>query len=178
MDWNSKLNSQRNERKISVEEKRSNFGDISVIRDLHVFFVTQAVELGASKVAFVQSKVRITPIKDPQREGERELSIPEAELIAAYLGVLIASTIISALEPLGIKLRVFLWSDSQIVHYLISKEDGHPRQFITNRVKIQQDVYSYMKICLLLTITLTSYLEDLRTRSYKHPSYGNWTQIG
>jgi hypothetical protein len=33
----------------------------------------------------VQSKVRITPIKDQQREGERELSIPEAELKAAYL---------------------------------------------------------------------------------------------
>jgi hypothetical protein len=50
--------------------------------------------------------------------------------MAAYLGVLIATTIISALEPLGIKLRVFLWSDSQIVHFWISKEDGHPRTIL------------------------------------------------
>lgn len=126
--------------------KRSNFGDISVIRDLHIFcdasrraYGTVAYLVHQKEVAFVQSKVRITPIKDHQREGELELSIPEAELMAAYLGVLIATTIISALEPLGIKLRVFQWSDSQIVHYWISKEDGHPRQFITKRVKKVRD---------------------------------------
>jgi len=106
--------------------KRSYFGDISVIRDLHVFCDASRRAYGAvayfvhqKEVSFVQSKVRITPIKDQKREGERELSISEADLMAAYFGVLIASTIISALGPLGIKLPVFLWSDSQIVQYWI-----------------------------------------------------------
>lgn len=173
----------------SMSMKRSYFGDISVIRDLHIFCDASRRAYGAvaylvhqKEVAFVQSKVRITPIKDHQREGERELSIPEAELMAAYLGVLIATTIIPALELLGIKLRVFLWSDSQILHYWISKEDGHPRQFITKRVKkceisirsMQQHGNTYHR----LTIPQTSYLEELRTRSYKHPSYGNRAQGG
>jgi hypothetical protein len=42
------------------------------------------------------AKSRITPIKDSQREGEREISIPEAELMAAYLGTLLATNIIAA----------------------------------------------------------------------------------
>ena len=74
-----------------------------------------------------------------QKEEDKELSIPEAELMAAYLGVLVATIIITALEPLGVKLQVYLWSDSQIVHHWISKEEGHPRQFITNRVKKIRD---------------------------------------
>jgi hypothetical protein len=52
--------------------------------------------------------------------------------MAAYLDVLVATIIIAAL---GIKQRVYLWSDSQIGHHWIAKEEGHPRQFIKNRVK-------------------------------------------
>lgn len=44
------------------------------------------------------SKARITQIKDNQREGEREISVPEDELMTAYLGTLIAATIITAIE--------------------------------------------------------------------------------
>lgn len=132
---------------VAVKEKtmsvrRSYFGAAAAVQELHVFCDASRRAYGAvayfvhqTEVAFVEAKVRITPIKNSQREGERELSIPEAELMAAYLGVLIASNIISALEPNGIKVRVFLWSDSQIVHFWISKGDGHPRQFVTNRVK-------------------------------------------
>ncbi len=50
-------------------------------------------------------------------------------------GTLLAETIILALEPLGIRLNVFLWSDSQVVLFSISRPDGHPRPFITNRIK-------------------------------------------
>lgn len=81
------------------------------------------------------SKSLITPIKDSQRDREREISIPEAELMAAYLGTLLATTIIAALKKNGIRMKIFLWSDSQIIHFWISKSEGHPRQFITNRVK-------------------------------------------
>lgn len=49
------------------------------------------------------AKARIALIKDNQ--GERDLSIPKAELMAAYLGTLIATSIIKALDKNGIKLK-------------------------------------------------------------------------
>jgi Pao retrotransposon peptidase len=126
--------------------RRSYLGAATALRDLHVFCDASRRAYGAvaylvhqGEASFVESKGRITPIKSQQKEEDRELSIPESKLMAAYLGVLIATNIIAALEPLGIKLRVYLWSDSQIVHHWISKEEGHPRQFFTNRVKKIRD---------------------------------------
>ncbi len=52
------------------------------------------------------SKARITPIKDTNRKGEREISIPKPELMAAYLGTLIATIILTAFEKNGIKLKI------------------------------------------------------------------------
>lgn len=104
---------------------KSYFGAAAAVQELHVFCDASRRAYGAvsyfvhqTEVAFVEAKVRKKPIKNSQREQERELSISEAELMAANLGVLIASNIISALKPIGIKVRVFLWSDSQIVHFL------------------------------------------------------------
>jgi hypothetical protein len=91
--------------------KRSYFGAATAVRDLHVFcdasrraYSAVAYLVHQGEVSFVESKARITPIKSQQKEEERELSIPESELMAAYLGVLVATIIIAALEPLGIKL--------------------------------------------------------------------------
>ncbi|XP_046632893.1 uncharacterized protein LOC124312397 [Daphnia pulicaria] len=121
---------------------RSYFGSVDAVQELHLFCDASRHAYGAvaylcykEQTAFVMSKARITPIKDSQREGEREISIPEAELMAAYLGTLLATTIIAALKKNGIRMKIFLWSDSQIIHFWISKSEGHPRQFITNRVK-------------------------------------------
>lgn len=121
---------------------RSYFGSVDAVQELHVFCDASGRAYGAvaylcykEQTAFVMSKSLITPIKDSQRDREREISIPEAELMAAYLGTLLATTIIAALKKNGIRMKIFLWSDSQIIHFWISKSEGHPRQFITNRVK-------------------------------------------
>jgi hypothetical protein len=121
---------------------KSHFGSVDAVQELHVFCDASRRAYGAvaylcykEQTAFVMSKAHITPIKDSQREGERDISIPEAELMAAYLGTLLATTIITALKKKGIRMKIFLWSYSQIIHFWISKSEGHPRQFITNRVK-------------------------------------------
>lgn len=81
------------------------------------------------------SKSRVSPLKDFKKEGERELTNPESELMTAYIGTLLAESIAAAFDPVGISLKIFLWGDNQVVHFWISKVDGHPRQFITYRVK-------------------------------------------
>ena len=70
--------------------KRSYFGDTSAVRDLHVFcdasrrvYGVMAYLVHQEQVGFVEAKSRITPIKSNHRENEKELSIPELELMAA-----------------------------------------------------------------------------------------------
>ena len=127
---------------------RSYFGGVETVRELHVFcdasrraYGAVAYFLNKNSTSFVMSKNRIAPLKDVNRE-ERELTIPETELMAYLIGTLIAETIIVAMEALGIKLQVFMWGDNQVAHFWISKADGHPRQFITNRVKKIRDFNS------------------------------------
>jgi hypothetical protein len=87
----------------------------TAVRDLHVFCdashraygkVTYLVHQG--EVSFFQSKARITPFKSQKKEENKELSIPASELMAAYLGIVIATIIIAAPKPLEIKLQVYL----------------------------------------------------------------------
>jgi hypothetical protein len=74
-------------------------------------------------------------IKDSQQEEEREISSPEAKLMANNLGTFLATNIIAALGKNRIRMKILLWSDSQIILFWISKSEGHLRQFTTNRVK-------------------------------------------
>ena len=120
---------------------RAYFSSPTSSYQLHVFGDASKHAYGAvaylvnnNQVAFVMPKSKINPKKNESREGEKELSIPEAELMASYIGTLLAETIFFAFEPLGMRPFIFLWSDSQIVHFWISKTDGHPWPFITNRV--------------------------------------------
>ena len=62
------------------------------------------------------------------------LTIPQAELMAAVIGTRVAFSILSAFQPPGISLNVFLWSDCQIVLYLINKMGKIKCQFLHNRV--------------------------------------------
>jgi hypothetical protein len=62
------------------------------------------------------------------------LTIPQAEPMAAVIGTRVASSILSAFQPLGISLSLLLWSDSQIVLYWIKKMGKIKCQFVHNRV--------------------------------------------
>jgi hypothetical protein len=54
--------------------------------------------------------------------------------MAAVIGTRIATTIITAFQVLGISLSVTMWSDSQIVLYLLSKNDRQKNLFVANRI--------------------------------------------
>ncbi len=65
---------------------------IHLVRKLHVFGDASRRTYGAvaylfhdKKLAFVMGKSKINPKKEETKEGERELSIPEAELMAAFM---------------------------------------------------------------------------------------------
>ncbi|XP_032798872.2 uncharacterized protein LOC116935715 [Daphnia magna] len=129
-----------------MSQPRHYFPSSSSDRELHVFCDASRRAYGAvaylqhkGKGAFVIAKSRVAPLKNEKKEGEREISIPEAELMAAFIGTLIAETVLAALELQEFKTQGYLWSDSQIVHFFISKSEGHPRQFIINRVKNIRD---------------------------------------
>ena len=126
---------------------RPYFGSVTAVRELHIFCDASKRAFGAvtyllhkEKTAFVLAKSRVTPIGNPTQADERDLTNPETELMAALMGSLLAESIAAALEVMGIRLRIFLWSDSQIVLYWIFKSDGYPRQFIANRVKKIQEI--------------------------------------
>jgi hypothetical protein len=76
----------------------SYFGSADAVQELHIFcdairraYGEVAYLCYKEKTAFVMSKARIAPIEDSQQEGEREISIAEAELMATYLGTLLAT---------------------------------------------------------------------------------------
>jgi Pao retrotransposon peptidase len=107
---------------------------------LHVFCDASRRAYGAvaylsagSNVAITLAKARIAPLRD----NDKELTIPEAELMAAFIGTRLAETVIDSLISLNITLKTHMWCDSQIVLFWISKND-HSRIFVKNRVdKIQ-----------------------------------------
>lgn len=55
--------------------------------------------------------------------------------MAAYLGSLVDAAIIESFKSMKIELKIFCWSDKQIVLYWLSNPGRHKLQFVTNRVE-------------------------------------------
>ena len=62
------------------------------------------------------------------------LTLSQLELIAAIVGVRLAETILPELHSVIQNLKVYLWSDSQIVLYWIEKGERTKNQFVSNRI--------------------------------------------
>ena len=77
------------------------------------------------------SKSRVAPLKTEKKL----LTTPQTEFMAAVIGTRVASTILSALLPLGLKPNCYQWSDSQIVLYWIQKMGKIKSVFVHNRVE-------------------------------------------
>ncbi|XP_045023635.1 uncharacterized protein LOC123468017 [Daphnia magna] len=126
----------------SIEDSKTSFNrsyfKTGEIKELHVFVDASQLAYGAvayfcndDSSSFVFSKSRVAPLKTEKKL----LTIPQTELMAAVIGTRVASSILSALLPLGLKPNCYLWSDSQIVLYWIQKMGKIKCQFVHNRVE-------------------------------------------
>jgi hypothetical protein len=133
-DRNSELDSQSHERENNVGEKVVFWGHFCDLWDVsRRAYVT---------VAYFVYQKNVCSVKSPDNANKGSTTRRRKRIInsgsrvegSLPIGVLIASTIIIALEPLWINPLVFFWSERKI-HYWNLKEDGYPRHFLTNRVK-------------------------------------------
>jgi hypothetical protein len=134
-DRNSELDSQSHERENNVGEKVVFWGHFCDLWDVsRRAYVTVAYFVYIKNVCSVKSPDNANKGSTRTRRRKRIINSGSRVEGSLPIGVLIASTIIIALEPLWINPLVFFWSERKI-HYWNLKEDGYPRHFLTNRVK-------------------------------------------
>ena len=146
LDWDDPIPSDLIERwkeiAAAIEDSKVSFDrpyfKAGQIENLHVFVDASQLAYGAvayfsneDSASFVFSKSRVAPLKTEKKL----LTIPQTELMVAVIGTRVASSILSALLPLGIKPNCYLWSDSQIVLYWIRRMGKIKCQFVHNRVE-------------------------------------------
>ena len=158
LDWDSPLPDDVRERWHAWRIELSNLKKISIPRwlctskknnsqnELHIFTDASSVAYGAVsymrttnlksvQISFIMGKSRIAPI------GKKSMTIPKLELQAAVLGVRMKETIVKSLDiP---KIKVYFWTDSQIVLKNITNESRKFPIFIMNRlneIRISTDI--------------------------------------
>ena len=122
---------------------RSYLGSLKNILNVHIFVDASQQAYGAvayasseAQVAFMLSKSRVAPLSGGTKD--KPLTLPQLELISAVIGARLAESILKALDPLGLKPAITLWSDSQIVLHWLAKSD-HKSHFVKNRATTVQD---------------------------------------
>ncbi|XP_057379622.1 uncharacterized protein LOC130701716 [Daphnia carinata] len=161
--WNSLANALVNAK---PKIRRSYFGTRSRVNSLHVFVDASQQAYGAvaylldgQDTAFVMSKARVAPLKG----NTPQLTLPQLELMAAIIGTRLATTIITAFKSLNILLEIFMWSDSQIVLYWLSKADRLKNPFVSNRIATIQ-AFNRLHLATWNYCPTTSNPADLLTR--------------
>jgi len=125
----------------SYNIKRCYLPSANPVRILHVFVDASKAAYGASVYvsdgthsSLVVAKVRAAPIQ--------ARTLPELELLAAYIGTLLATTVLKAIVEEGSCIQVHMWSDAQVVLYWLQSKKKLPI-FVANRV---QEINKFSKI--------------------------------
>jgi len=128
---------------------RSYFGSSQQIQRLQVFedaspsaFGAAAYFVNNNQTAFIMAKIRVAPLKIVGREKP---TIPLMELMAALLGVQLATTIINAMKKARVDItEVTMWCANQPVLFWIDELEPNKCKVIRNRVnKIQSFTRQY-----------------------------------
>lgn len=129
---------------VQVEIPRSYLGSSAAVQRLQVFVDASHEAFGATAFiddyvnsSFVASKSRVCPL---QMEGREKPTIPLMELMAALLGIQLATTIINSFKKANVSLKeVVLWGDNQSVLFWIDDPVPHKCKVVRNRVSKIQD---------------------------------------
>ena len=105
---------------VKFVKPRSYFGSSQQIQRIQVFVDASPSAFGAAayfvnnnQTAFIMAKIRVAPLKIVGREKP---TIPLMELMAALLGVQLATTIINAMKKARVDItEVTMWCDNQPV---------------------------------------------------------------
>ena len=158
--------------------QRSYFKSSSAVRNLHLFVDASVRAYGVvaylvheRSVSLIYSKARVSPLK-----GNGSLTLPQKELMAAYLGSLVAAAIIESFKSMRIELKISCWSDNQIVLYWLSNPGRHKLQFVANRVEKIKAFNSEHQVQWRYVPTADN-PADLLTRGIDHEQFLNssWT---
>ena len=134
---------------VKFVKPRSYFGSSQQIQRLQVFVDASPSAFGAAayfvnnnQTAFIMAKIRVAPLKIVGREKP---TIPLMELMAALLGVQLATTIINAMKKARVDItEVTMWCDNQPVLFWIDELEPNKCKVIRNRVnKIQSFTRQY-----------------------------------
>ena len=148
----------------TIELPRKNFSSSPTkLVNLHVFADASMKAYGAvaylqqdGEVAFVMAKSRVAPLKN--------LTLPRLEVKAAVVAAQLATSVVAALLTHLARIRVQLWSDSQIVlHWIFSNKPL--KQFVANRVQVIHDLFPASSWSYCHT---TDNAADLLTRGITH----------
>jgi hypothetical protein len=81
------------------------------------------------------SKARVAPLKSDRSH----LTLPQLELMAAIIGIRVATAIIVSFKAIGISLSITMWLDSQIVLWWLSRNDRYNNLFVASRISTLHD---------------------------------------
>jgi len=128
---------------VRIEFPRSYLGSCAAVKRLQVFVDSSPDAFGAIAFtddhltsAFVAAKSRVSPL---HMEGREKPTIPLMELMAALLGVQLATAIIDSFKKADIHFEeVVMWGDNQSVLYWIDDPVPNKCKVVRNRVTKMQ----------------------------------------
>jgi hypothetical protein len=109
------------------------FCDASQVAYAAVVYIRVTSHDGEVKTTMLTSKTKVAPLKTQ--------SVPRLELCAALLGTRLVNSVKESLTGLGVDLKVYAWTDSEIVLQWLNSHPGRWQTYVANIIcEIQENI--------------------------------------